>query len=167
MIAIASRVVEALSRRGLTVAVAESCTGGLIGHLLTDVPGSSAVFPGGIVAYGNQAKTDLLGVPDDLLIAFGAVSAEVATAMAVGVRRAFGADIGIGVTGITGPTGGSEEKPIGTVYIACSAEGVTVEHHQWNSGPPVDADRDSTVREYNKTRSASAALEIILRCGGG
>jgi nicotinamide-nucleotide amidase len=165
MIAVASRVVEALARRGMTVA--ESCTGGLIGHLLTDVPGSSAVFPGSIVAYGNQPKRDLLGVPDDLLVAYGAVSAEVATAMAEGVRRAFGADIGIGVTGITGPTGGSKEKPIGTVFIACSAEGTTVEHHQWNGEGRDDADRDSSVREYNKNRSASAALELILRCAGG
>jgi PncC family amidohydrolase len=167
MIATAAQVVETLSRRGLTVAVAESCTGGLIGHLLTDVPGSSRVYPGGIVAYGNQPKRDLLGVPAELLIAHGAVSAEVASAMAEGVRRAFGANIGIGVTGITGPTGGSEEKPIGTVYIACSAAGVIVERHQWTSESSEAVEDGSGTRDFNKRRSASAALEMILRCAGG
>ena len=164
MVATAAQVVDALSRRGLTVAVAESCTGGLIGHLLTDVPGSSRVFLGGIVAYGNQPKRDLLGIPVDLLIAHGAVSAEVASAMAAGVRRAFGTDIGIGVTGITGPTGGSEEKPIGTVYIACSAQAVTVERHQWIAAGGESAEAGNAAREQNKLRSAVAALEVILRC---
>jgi nicotinamide-nucleotide amidase len=166
MNALAVQVVETLSRRGLTVAVAESCTGGLIGHLLSDVPGSSRVFPGGIVAYGNQSKIDLLAVPAELLMAHGAVSAEVASAMAEGVRRVFGADIGIGVSGIIGPTGGSEEKPIGTVYIACAAQRVCVERHQW-TGEGDQAAGGHAIREVNKRRSASAALELILRCAGG
>ncbi len=164
MVTIVTHVVETLSRLGLTLAVAESCTGGLIGHLLTDVPGSSRVFPGGIVAYGNQPKLELLGVPADLLVAHGAVSGEVAAAMAEGVRRALGADIGVGVTGITGPTGGTEEKPVGTVFIACSAaEGVTVERYQWTGDGAADTEDGSPLREHNKHKSAMAALELVLR----
>lgn len=110
---------EALTQRGLTVGVAESCTGGLIGHRLTSVSGSSRYFRGGIVAYDNEVKVEALGVDRDLLLQHGAVSGEVALAMAEGVRSRLRTDFGIGVTGIAGPTGGTEEKPVGTVYIAC------------------------------------------------
>ena len=164
MVALAEQVVRTLRERGLTVAVAESCTGGLIGHLLTDVPGSSAVFPGGIVAYANTPKRDLLGVTEALLRTHGAVSAEVAAAMAEGVRRILRTDIGLAVTGIAGPTGGSAEKPIGTVFIACDApSGVTVEHHVWTAEDQLEAEAGSASREHNKHKSAMAALALLWR----
>lgn len=111
-------VARLLRTSGLTVAVGESCTGGLVGQRLTSVPGSSAFFLGGVVAYSNQAKRTLLGVPDRLLQSFGAVSAEVAQAMAEGARRVFEAEVGLGITGIAGRGGGGEAKPVGRVYLA-------------------------------------------------
>ncbi len=116
-------VVEALKARGQTVATAESCTGGLVAQRITDVAGSSAVFLGGVVAYSNAAKTALVGVPAELIARVGAVSPEVAQALAEGARQRFGADYGIGVTGIAGPDGGTPEKPIGLVYLAVAYEG--------------------------------------------
>ncbi len=110
-------VARLLREAELTVAVAESCTGGLL-ELLTSVPGSSAYFLGGVVAYANHAKRTLLGVPQELLDRCGAVSAEVAEAMARGVRERFGAELGLAVTGIAGPGGGTEEKPVGRVFLA-------------------------------------------------
>lgn len=116
-------VVTALKARGQTVATAESCTGGLVAQRITDVAGSSAVFLGGVVAYSNAAKTDLVGVPAELIARVGAVSPEVAQALAEGARRRFGADYGIGVTGVAGPDGGTPEKPVGLVYLAVAYEG--------------------------------------------
>ena len=106
-----------LAERGLTLALAESCTGGLISHRITMVPGSSAYFLGGVVSYANSAKEHILGVDHGALKAQGAVSAVVAEQMADGVRERFGADIGISVTGIAGPDGGSPEKPVGLVFM--------------------------------------------------
>jgi nicotinamide-nucleotide amidase len=106
-----------LAERGRSLAVAESCTGGLLAERLTNVPGASRYFRGGVVAYANEAKRDLLGVPEALLVAHGAVSAPVAKAMAEGVRTRLGADFGISTTGISGPDGGSEEKPVGLVFV--------------------------------------------------
>jgi PncC family amidohydrolase len=164
MHALAGQVVRALQERGLTIAAAESCTGGLIGHLLTDVPGSSRVFPGGVVAYGNGPKRGLLGVPAELLQAHGAVSAETALAMAEGVRRTMQTDVGIGVTGIAGPTGGSAEKPVGTVFIAYAGPGGSeVERHVWATEPDAGNADGSALREHNKHKSAMAALELVLR----
>ena len=164
MQALAGQVVRALQERGYTLAVAESCTGGLIGHLITDVPGSSRVFPGGVVAYGNRPKRDLLGIPVELMQAHGAVSAETALAMAQGVRRAMQTDVGVGVTGVAGPTGGSAEKPIGTVFIAYAGPGgADVEHHVWASERDTGAGNGSALREHNKHKSAMAALELVLR----
>jgi nicotinamide-nucleotide amidase len=111
-------VVRMLSARNLTVAVAESCTGGLLGARLTDVAGSSAVFLGGVVAYSNAAKQTIVGVPPDVIETHGAVSPETAAALAEGARDRFGASFGVGITGIAGPDGGSAEKPVGTVHIA-------------------------------------------------
>jgi nicotinamide-nucleotide amidase len=105
-------------RRGLTLALAESCTGGLIAKRLTDVPGSSAFFLEGAVTYSNAAKMRLLGVPQDILEARGAVSSECAAAMAAGVRVAAGSDLGLAVTGVAGPDGGTDDKPVGTVFIS-------------------------------------------------
>jgi nicotinamide-nucleotide amidase len=109
---------QLLAEKERTVAVAESCTGGLIAQKLTDVPGSSDYFLGGVVAYANRAKQTQLGVPEALLAAHGAVSEPVARAMAIEVRERFGSDIGIATTGISGPGGGSDEKPVGLVYLA-------------------------------------------------
>ena len=164
MLALAGQVVQTLENLGLTLAVAESCTGGLIGHLITDVPGSSKVFPGGIVAYGNLPKRDLLAVPVDLLRQHGAVSAEAAGAMAEGVRRALNTDVGLAVTGVAGPTGGSAEKPVGTVFSACDvASGTTVQRHQWTGDADPSDEPGSPLREHNKHKSAMAALELVLR----
>lgn len=115
---LAAVVIDLCRERSLTIATAESCTGGLLGARITAVPGSSDVYPGGVVAYSNPVKESLLGVPAELLASRGAVSEEVARAMAAGVRERLGANIGIGITGIAGPGGGSPEKPVGTVWMA-------------------------------------------------
>ena len=112
----------ALVAAGFTVATAESCTGGLIGHLLTNVPGSSNYFLGGVVAYSNAAKAAMLGVPEDVLAAYGAVSREVVEAMAQGALRVFSASFGLAVSGIAGPSGGTSDKPVGTVWMAVAGE---------------------------------------------
>jgi nicotinamide-nucleotide amidase len=117
---------ELLRARGLTVALAESCTGGLVGHRLTNVPGSSAWFVGGVVAYANAAKAALLGVREATLAAHGAVSDETAAEMAAGVRRALGARLGLATTGIAGPDGGTAGKPVGTVHVALAWDGGVV-----------------------------------------
>ena len=146
-------VVEALAARGRTVAVAESCTGGLLGHRLTSVPGSSRVFRGGVIAYANDVKERELGVPPDVLVAKGAVSPEVAAAMAEGVRARLGADYGVGVTGIAGPDGGTAEKPVGLVYGAVAgARGTVVKDFRFG-GPR------ATVKEM----SAQSALDLLRR----
>jgi nicotinamide-nucleotide amidase len=113
----AELVLSLLRERGLTLATAESCTGGLVGARLTDVPGSSDVYVGGVVAYADQVKREQLGVPAELLATHGAVSAETAAAMAEGARTRLGADVAVSVTGIAGPGGGSEEKPVGLVHL--------------------------------------------------
>lgn len=112
-----------LAKRRLTLAIAESCTGGLLAHRVTNIPGSSDYFLGGMVAYSNAAKIKFLGVEEETLAAHGAVSPEVAAAMARGVRRAFAADIGVGITGIAGPGGGTPAKPVGLVYIGLDIQG--------------------------------------------
>ncbi len=123
-------VVRLLTERTQTVALAESCTGGLIAHRLTNVPGASAVFMAGLVTYSNEAKHRCLGVPNEMIANHGAVSEPVARAMAEGARQRNGTDYGLAVTGIAGPTGGSEAKPVGTVYIAlATARETTVKHH--------------------------------------
>ncbi len=107
-----------LQERALTLGLAESCTGGLVASRITDIPGSSAYFMAGFVTYSNQAKTKFLSVPDKIIARHGAVSNIVAERMAKGVRAAAGVDIGLSITGIAGPAGGSPEKPVGTVFIA-------------------------------------------------
>jgi PncC family amidohydrolase len=121
----AARAGLALLARGARLAVAESCTGGLLGGRITAVPGSSRYFLGGVVAYHNRVKAALLGVPPGMLRRHGAVSAPVAAAMAAGARRAFGADVAVAVTGIAGPGGGGPGKPAGLVFVAvCGFGGV-------------------------------------------
>jgi PncC family amidohydrolase len=142
---------QILAKRKLKLATAESCTGGLVGHRLTNVPGSSDYFEGGIIAYSYEAKERLLGVYHNTLYEHGAVSAETALEMARGARKALSADIGIAVTGIAGPGGGLPGKPVGLVYIALSARtGERVEQFVW------DGDR-----EGNKAHSAEAALAML------
>lgn len=121
---LAKRLGAVLSGGGRTIAVAESCTGGGLCSAITEIPGSSAYFLGGIVAYHDEVKTRELGVPQGLIKSDGAVSETVAISMAEGARRRFGADIGIGVTGIAGPGGGTAAKPVGTVCLGISADGV-------------------------------------------
>jgi nicotinamide-nucleotide amidase len=135
------------------VALAESCTGGLVGHRLTQVPGSSAYVERGFVVYSNAAKQALLGVPEAVLRQHGAVSAACAEAMARGARERAGADVGLSITGIAGPDGGTPTKPVGTVYVGLAdAQGAVVEHHRF--------DRD---REGNKALSAVHALDLLRR----
>lgn len=146
-----AEVGQLLARHALTLAVAESCTGGLIGHRLTNVPGSSEYFLGGVVAYSYDAKEHLLGVRHNTLYDHGAVSEPVVREMARGVRRALGADVGLAVTGIAGPGGGLPGKPVGLTWIALSARDADeTESHIWNGD-----------RESNKAQSAEAVLVLL------
>lgn len=142
-----------LTERGMTISLAESCTGGLVATRLTDVSGSSNYFRLAVVAYSNAAKEMLLGVPHDLIVEHGAVSEPVAKAMAEGVRRIGKTDIGVGVTGIAGPTGGTAEKPVGLTYIALSYEGGT-EGEKFLFGGD---------RQMNRWRAATAVLDMVRR----
>ena len=142
-----------LSLRRKNLSLAESCTGGAIGSKITNVPGSSAYFPLGIVAYSNDAKSRLLGVGEDLIKEHGAVSSQVALAMAQGVRKIGRADYGLSVTGIAGPSGGSSDKPIGTVYIALSS----------NEGDKYKGFQFSGSREDIRLRTTQAAMELLRR----
>ena len=134
------------------MAVAESCTGGLVGGRLTSVPGSSAWFQGGVIAYGNSVKTRLLKVPAALIRKHGAVSAECARAMAKGAAKAAGADIGVAVTGIAGPDGGTKEKPIGLVHVAVYGPGRAPRARRHDIHGP---------REAVRARAAGAALALL------
>lgn len=149
---LAAHVLGRARQAKLTIATAESCTGGLVGHLLTEVPGASATFSGGIVAYADDVKTASLGVPGSTLSSHGAVSAQVAVAMAEGARRVLGVDLGVAVTGIAGPDGGSADKPVGLTYVAVAdAAGHDVRRFQWTGD-----------RHANKLASAGAALDLVL-----
>jgi nicotinamide-nucleotide amidase len=141
------QVAGLLRARGLRVATAESCTAGLLAGRLTELEGSSAFFPGGVVVYENAAKTALAGVPADVIARVGAVSQEVAEALASGAREALGADIGIGITGIAGPGGGSAEKPVGTVWLSVAGpDGARLTRHVQLPGSRADVrDRSTTV----------------------
>ena len=124
-------MVGLLARRGKTLALAESCTGGLVANRITNVPGASNIFPGGIVAYSNSVKQKFLGVRAKTLARHGAVSEPVAREMAAGARKKFGADFAMAVTGIAGPGGGTKSKPVGTVFIALAGERETVVDRKW------------------------------------
>jgi PncC family amidohydrolase len=125
-------IAAALLARAQTLATAESCTGGLVGAALTDLPGSSRWYLGGVVAYSNSLKTQLLGVPPEILSAHGAVSAQTAQAMAKGLGEKSGADVTVAVTGVAGPDGGTPEKPVGLVYLAvASPQGSAVFKHRF------------------------------------
>jgi PncC family amidohydrolase len=153
--AAARRLGRRLDKRGWQMASAESCTGGLVGHTITQVPRSSDHYLGGIVCYSNAVKEDLLDVPADLIERVGAVSAEVAETMATGALARFPvAHLALAVTGIAGPDGGSAEKPVGLTYVAASVRdgAAVVERHTW----PHD-------RDGNKRASVLAALELATR----
>ena len=140
-----------LIERGLTLATAESCTGGLLGNRITNVAGSSEYYLGGIVSYSDAAKMNLLGVSQETLKEFGAVSEETAKEMAAGARRVLQSDVGVSITGIAGPTGGTEDKPVGLVYIAVDVAGdVAVRKFVFSED-----------RRYNKELSAQAALNLV------
>lgn len=139
-------VADLLTKKKLTISTAESCTGGLLGHLLTSISGSSVYYDRGIISYTNQAKHELLNVSVDLLENYGAVSKQVAEAMAEGVRKNAQADIGVSTTGIAGPTGGSKEKPVGLVYIGLSTKKKTVVNRFVFDGDRLE-NKDSTCIE--------------------
>jgi PncC family amidohydrolase len=155
--ALAAAVIARLRERGETVALAESCTGGLIGHLLTDVPGASAVLLGAIVAYSNTIKQSLLGVTDEALQGHGAVSAETVRLMALGAQQVLRADWGLAVSGILGPGGGTDEKPAGTTWIAIAAPDgdIRAGRFLWQSD-----------RSGNKRLTAEQALRMLLEMAG-
>ncbi|HET6381608.1 MAG TPA: CinA family protein [candidate division Zixibacteria bacterium] len=148
-----ARLGDVLLRHGWRMATAESSTGGLIGHAITMVPGASRYYVGGVIAYSNLAKEVELNVPHELLEEHGAVSQPVARAMAEGVRRRFNVEVGVAVTGIAGPEGGSQAKPVGTHYVAVSVRGHAdrVEHRVF----PHD-------RDGNKAAAAMLALELAM-----
>lgn len=148
----AREVLEAARGKGVKIALAESCTGGLVAGLLTEIPGSSDVVDRGFVAYSNAAKHELLGVPAEVLVAHGAVSAEVARAMAEGALERSGADVAVAITGVAGPGGGTADKPVGRVHLACARRGGTTREETRTFG----GDR-STVR----LASVSLALELL------
>ena len=148
-----SVVLKTLHQKALWIATAESCTGGHLSDRLTSIPGASEVCCGGVVAYSNKIKSSMLGVPDDLIIRNGAVSSEVAQAMAEGGRVRLGADIGVALTGIAGPGGGTKDKPVGTVFIAvASASRTTV----WHRVFPTD-------RISFKEAASNTALDLVYR----
>lgn len=144
---------ECLRSQGRTLAVAESCTGGMVGHRITNIPGSSEYFLRGYIVYSNEAKISDLGVNEDTIKQYGAVSPQTAREMAEGVRRKAGTDFGVAITGIAGPGGGTPEKPVGLVYISLASPGDTiVERHQFTGS-----------REQIKQRSAQAALTLLWK----
>jgi nicotinamide-nucleotide amidase len=155
--ALAEAVLDRHRRAGAKLATAESCTGGAIAAALTDIAGSSHVFERGFVAYSNEAKTDLLGVPAALIAEHGAVSSEVAAAMAEGALAHSRADLAISVTGIAGPGGGTPTKPVGLVYIGCARRGSAsaVERHVFMGD-----------RAAVRAASVKRALELLLAAGG-
>lgn len=147
------QVGEALKAKGWTIGTAESCTGGLVLHRLTNIPGSSAYVAGGIVAYSNPVKQSVLGVKQGTLIAHGAVSEQTAQEMALGARQLLKTDIAVSITGIAGPDGGTDEKPVGLTFIALAGPDdlLLVQRHIW------DGDREAV-----KNASAEAALQLVL-----
>ena len=145
------KIVKTLIRQKQTLATAESCTGGLLAHTLTNVPGASACFMLGVVAYDNAAKTKILKIPASTLKQCGAISAQVAKHMAVNVCKILNTDFGIGITGISGPGGGTKTKPVGLTYIAASYHGKTI----------VRQCRFKGTRQHNKNQAMRAALRIL------
>mgnify|MGYP005835373911 CR=1 FL=1 len=146
------KVTDYLKEKNITIAIAESCTGGLIAHTLTNISGSSDYFDRGIVSYSNKAKTELLGVPEDVLKKYGAVSKQVAKIMAENIRLKSNVDLGLATTGIAGPTGGTKKKPVGLVFIAISnSKNTIIKKYQFKGN-----------RLENKEHTCNAALKMIF-----
>ena len=141
-----------LKKKNLSIATAESCTGGLLAHLLTNISGSSEYFERGVVTYSNISKIELLGIPKETIKEYGAVSEETARAMAIGIKERSNVDIGISTTGIAGPTGGTKEKPVGLVYIGIAT----------SKNPQVKRFIFSEKRVQNKERACNEALKFLL-----
>lgn len=152
----ATNLVQCFAQKGLTIATAESCTGGLLASALTDIPGASRVFTHGFVTYANAAKTQMLGVPEDLLASHGAVSEPVARAMAEGAKARSGTDYAISTTGVAGPDGGTAEKPVGTVWFGVSGPSGTQAYHKLFQG-----DRASV-----RAQAVMFALALLEQQGG-
>lgn len=149
---LARRVGAACVALDISLGTAESCTGGLVAHWVTEVAGSSAYFLGGVVSYSNSVKQAMIGVPTDVLEAHGAVSAQVARAMAIGARARLGVDLAVAVTGVAGPDGGTADKPVGLTYVAVAdGSGEAVQRFMWTGD-----------RSANKRSSAEAALRAVL-----
>ncbi len=155
---LAHEVLDTARVKGLSIATAESCTGGGIGAALTAIPGSSDVFLGGVIAYANRIKHDVLGVREDTLIQYGAVSGPVAKAMAEGVLRLTGADLAVSVTGIAGPGGGTPDKPVGTVWV-----GLAQRHGSHAHTAAQDFHFGNPGREQIRTATIKASLEMLKR----
>lgn len=152
LVALAARVQTAMIARELTLATAESCTGGLVGHLLTETSGSSTYYVGGLISYSDELKKQHLGVDPGTLERHGAVSAQTCVAMAEGARSRYGAALGLAITGIAGPDGGTAQKPVGLTYVGVAdSEGNDVRRKVWRTG-----------RHANKVLSAEAALLLLL-----
>jgi nicotinamide-nucleotide amidase len=154
MIRLAENVLDKARAQQLHLATAESCTGGLVAALLTEVPGASDVFERGFVVYSNAAKSKLLGVPAELIASYGAVSEPVARAMAEGALQNSGAELALSVTGIAGPSGGTPEKPVGLVHIAAARNGRRTLHERHHFGEPG--------RREIRVASVEAALRLLL-----
>ncbi|MGE4482650.1 CinA family protein [Acidocella sp.] len=152
----AASLVALCRANGLRLATAESCTGGLVAGALTAIPGSSAIFTHGFVTYANEAKTQMLGVPEAMLAAHGAVSAPVAQAMAEGARTRAGADYAVSTTGIAGPDGGSPRKPVGTVWFGLAGPAGSTAHHKLFHGN----------RDEIRAQAVDFALMLLERAGG-
>ncbi|NLR69987.1 CinA family protein [Novosphingobium sp. ERN07] len=155
---LARRVVAENAALGRKVAVAESCTGGLVAAALTEVPGSSAVLDRGFVTYSNEAKQELLNVSEDLIDTFGAVSIAVAWSMAQGALKKSGADVAVAITGVAGPDGGSEQKPVGTVVFACAKRGEDPEA----TNAELKVFDTATTRAEVRLQATLTALELLL-----
>jgi PncC family amidohydrolase len=153
---LAARLKTLAAHRRISIGTAESCTGGLVGHAVTAIPGSSAYYRGGVISYADELKAGLLDVPTDLLRRHGAVSAQVAIAMAEGARARLGCDLAVAVTGVAGPDGGTDAKPVGLTYVATAgAHGSEVRRQVWSGD-----------RAANKVHSAALALEMLIAALG-
>jgi nicotinamide-nucleotide amidase len=151
-IKLVNKVSDELKKHQVTIATAESCTGGLLAHTLTNISGSSEYFDRGVISYSNTAKMELLGIPAQLLKNYGAVSKQVAAAMAKAIQQGAQVDIGIATTGIAGPTGGTKDKPVGLIFIGVSTKDTVVVKEFLFSGD----------RLTNKDSTCTAALELLL-----
>ena len=159
LLALSTSVGSALMARSYTISTAESCTGGLLSHVLTGISGSSAYFMGGVVAYSNAVKVEVLGVREKTLQAYGAVSEQTACEMAEGIRTRFNTDISLSTTGIAGPTGGTPEKPVGLVWIGISTPGGTHAFKCHFPGNRLDVIRSTVVEVLSRTIEELNALK--------